>query len=199
MTSPELDREFYAALGGMELSAVGGIREYADVTADTRGLQESLIDHMLTLGSFDPDDDKAMTNSLFYLKNLVEQDFARLTTLDYGDEIIASGDAVVIALDRDGNIGLDTLNDMVRLHGIIREPNVIQVPFVDSAELASITAADILEREPITQISAAFELDSAAFEVIDPDEGESTFDHVEPDHRVFLALVYPNLKVKRRA
>lgn len=198
MTSPELDREFYAALGGMELGATG-IREYEDVTSDTRGLQESMIDHLLTLDNFDPEDDNAMAHSLFYLKNLLDQDFARLRTLDYDDEIIASGAAVVMAVDDKGNVGFETLCDEVRLHGTIRGPQVINVPFIDSAELAEITAADILERQPIPQISAALEIENASFEVIDPDSPEGTFDNVDPDHRVFLALVYPELKVKRRA
>lgn len=198
MTSPELDREFYAALGGMELGATG-IRDYEDVTHDTRGLQDSLIDHMLTLGDFNPADDNAMTHTMFYLKNLLDQDFARMRTIDYDDEIIASGSAVVMAIDKEGNIGFDILNDAVRLHGKIRGPSVINIPFVDSAELAQITSVDILERQPIPQISAALEIDNASFEVIDPDEGESLLDEVDPEHRVFLALVYPELKIKRRA
>lgn len=198
MTTPELDQQFYAALGGMELSA-GGIREYEDVTTDTRGLQDSLIDHMLTLGDFNPEDETAMAHTMFYLKSLLDQDFARLRTIDYDDEIVASGAAVVMAVDDKGNIGFETLCDEVRLHGTIRGPNVINVPFIDSAELAEITAADILERQPIPQISAALEIENASFEVIDPDSPEGTFDHVQPDHRVFLALVYPDLKVKRRA
>lgn len=198
MNSPELNQQFYAALGGMELSVIG-IREYEDVTADTRGLQESMIDHLLTLGNFNPEDDNAMAHSLFYLKNLLDQDFARLRTLDYDDEIIASGAAVVMAVDENGNVGFETLCDEVRLHGTIRGPHVINVPFIDSAELAEITAADILERQPIPQISAALEITNASFEVIDPDSPEGTFDDVSPDHRIFLALVYPDLKIKRRA
>jgi hypothetical protein len=198
MTSPELDREFYAALGGMELGATG-IREYEDVTMDTRGLQDSLIDYMLTLGEFNPEDETAMSHTMFYLKNLLDQDFARLRTLDYDDEIIASGAAVVMAVDEKGNVGFETLCDEVRLHGTIRGPHVINVPFIDSAELAEVTAADILERQPIPQISAALEIENASFEVIDPDSAEGTFDNVDPDHRIFLALVYPELKIKRRA
>lgn len=196
MNSPELDQQFYAALGGMELGP-GGIRDYDDVTDATRGLQEALIDHVVALDSFH-DDDEAAARSLFYLKNLVEQDFARLRSLDYGDEIIASGSAIVVAISHDGKIAVELLSDTVRLHGTILEPSILEVPFVDTGLLEQANAIDILEQEPPTQLSAVLEIENGSIEVVSSEEGDSLFDHIDTDLRVFLALAYPDLKVKRR-
>lgn len=198
MTNPELNRQFYAALDGMQLS-MEGMKEYEDVSADARTLQSALIEHMMELSGFDPRNSSDADQAHLYLENLLQHDFANIGSLNYGDEIIADSNALVYARYQKGYSSLEQLSDTIRLHGTVCGLGVISVPSISSQELGEIDAVTILDRELPMQISAAIEIDNAAFEDLDAVDSDSQFETIRPEHRLFIALAYEGLRIKRLA
>jgi hypothetical protein len=196
MTNPELNRQFYAALDGMELS-VEGMKEYEDVTADVRSLQDALITHMMTLSGFDPYNPSDMAQTCLYLENLLQHNFATIRSLNYGDEIIADGNTLVYARYHKGYGSLEQLSDTIRLHGTVCGLGVVSVPSISSQELGEIDAVTILDRELPMQISAALEIDIPIFEDLDAVDSASQFEPADPKHRLFIPLVYSGLRINR--
>jgi hypothetical protein len=196
MTNPELNRQFYAALDGMQLSAEG-LKEYEDVSADARTLQDALIEHMMELSGFDPHNPTDADQAHLYLENLLQHDFANIHSLNYGDEIIADGSTLVYARYQKGYGSLEQLSSTIRLHGTICGLGVVSVPSISSQELAEIDAVTILDRELPMQISAAIEIDNPVFEDLDAIDSDSHFETVRPEHRLFVALAYSGLRINR--
>ena len=196
MTNPELNRQFYAALDGMQLS-MEGLKEYKDVSAEAHTLQDALITHMMELSGFDPSNSSDADQAHLYLENLLQHDFANVSSLNYGDEIIADGNTLVYARYQKGYGSLEQLSGAIRLHGTVCGLGIVSVPSVSSQELAEIDAVTILDRELPMQISAAIEIENSVFEDLDAVDGDSQFEAVRPEHRIFIPVVYSGLRVNR--
>lgn len=194
MSSPELNRQFYDILGGMELSS-GGIHDYEDVTDDTLQLQIDLLDHLAAVGGFDPSDEAAAYDILKFLHDKIGGRFQRLERLQFGDHILASGDALILTIDAEGNQAIELLDDSVRLHGKVVQPYALEVPLLE--DIFNDDSESLHPENLALQLSAALEISDATIETIDLDMPEDTIEPISGDRRVFLPLIYTDLRVKR--
>ncbi|GEM_PF-3266347 len=195
MSTPELDQQFFAALGGMELQA-DGIQDYEDVTTDASDLQADLVDCLIAIGGVDLADEAVANQKLEFLHMQIEKAFERRGRLQRGDYIIASGDSVVVMVDSEGDRYVEIISKDARLHGTIVRTYVIEAPLIVDVE-----DDDVLnpEQDAVMQISAALELVDAAMEEVDPDYPDTPPVPLDENLRVFLPLAYPDLRMKRRA
>ena len=195
MSTPELDQQFFAALGGMELQA-DGIQDYEDVTVDALDLQADLVDCLIAVGGVDLADEAVANQKFEFLHVQIEKAFERRGRLQRGDHIIANGDAVVVMVGSEGNRYVEIIGKAIRLHCTIVRTYVIEAPLIVDVE----DDDDMLnpEQNAVMQISVALELVDAAIEEVDPDYPDTPPVPLDENLRVFLPLAYPDVRMKRR-
>ena len=194
MSTPELDRQFYEILGSMELSA-DGIHDYEDVTVDVLQLQTDLLDHLAATGGFDPNNEAAAYDILKLLHEQLGKKLQRLERLQFGDHILASGDAIILTIDADGNQDIEILDNNVRLHGTVGQPFALEVPLMEDIFNDN---EYLLPEDLALQLSAALEIGDAVIETVDHSTPEEALEPIRDNRRVFLPLIYPDLQIKRR-
>ena len=206
MNSPELDQQFFEAVGSMEIvpekivspkDVEYGIYEYDDITTDALKLHDQLIQRLMDYGDFNPDRKRSMERVYHHLNYHLDRDFVDNPQLKQGATILAHGPAIVLCFDRRGNQTSRRLDETARLHGTISHPIVLDAPILDG----SIDGEGPLstDREATaTQIAAMLRIEGATYEILRSDRPHNFIEPLGEDYEVFLPLNYDGLKIKRR-
>lgn len=166
-----------------------GFREYQDVTGQLQSLQDNLIDYLATFNHLGEYDEAEETVMVYALSRNVENSFDCLDDIQVGDEVLMSGLGAAIAVETSGYYSLVTIDSDIRLHGKIKRASVMEVPVLESINK--------VENEPtLSQMSAVIEVDTATLESRQPDEAR--FFDLPDESRIFIPVVYSELKLKRR-
>jgi hypothetical protein len=197
MNSPEIDRQFLALTDNLRFET-DGLREYEDVTTDLWRLLDDFGDHLVALDGFDPNAGaEEMTAILHFLHVQLTKSLESLSRIMIGDKFITNGQGIIIHMDEDGIQHTENLADDVRLHGTIGYPYVIEVPLsLDTAD--NDTIFDLPDSRASRRPGVVLEVHDAAIETVDPHAPYTTPEPVDPGIRVFLPIVYPELRVNRQ-
>lgn len=124
----------------------------------------------------------------------VNRDFAQIEGIAFGDDIVASGETIVILVDPE-DFGCDAHNlaDDVKLRGKISGLTIMEIP--DISAIARILNPDIEELDeanlPTNKFGIVFEIENAVI------ESEYDSEKLPEEMLVFLPLNYPQLHLRR--
>ena len=194
MSMSEIDRQFLALTDNLRFE-IDGLHEYLDVTADLKQLEDDFADHLVALNGIDTESEDA-TTVLQFLHIQLTKSLESLSRVTIGDKFITKGDGIIIRMDEHGMQRVENLADDVRLHGTIGHPYVIEVPLsIDAVyDDAVLEYPDSLAVRP----GVVLEICDAAIEVADPGAPYNTPESAGPRERVFLPIIYPDLRIHKQ-
>lgn len=196
-SSDDIDKEYQSLV---ERSVFINDESYSiePLEAERQMILDSLVDHMMTIDGIhtvNADDSETISGVVDTLTGMIEKDFENMQGLTYGDEIIASGPAIAIRIERteEGDeCNIQTLTDGSTIKGTIEQIVIQEIPAV--TELYPI----IYDRE-----YEPGQIDSNLFGVslriigaiIENENGGQMI--VPSDTIVTIPLNYPSLKLQR--
>lgn len=196
-SNDEIDAEF------AELIKDSGLRfnsMYATESLATEkdAILNAFVDHLIELHTSIPTDGKYSNIAIDTLAANIKRDFECIPGLGYGDEIIASGRTIALALDQiDVGYGYEAIPLLggKRLRGIIDDVAIFKIPLVE--DLKPILQGDDESNYTTTPVKTnefglSLQLINASIE-----DGTGTIDVLPEDYAIYVPLNYPELHLDR--
>lgn len=192
MEKPQIDQAFAEMTELMDFDTTGDLLESAE--GARQALLNDLCSQLLTFGDIDTDNEDEMTATVDVLTEALVQSLEECEGLDFGDEIVAYGDSIVIIVNEGLGVDFSVLSEGTRLRGAIVGIGVFDIPVQNELSRLCSPDPETEQGQPvkINNFGAVLQIEGA---LITSDEDEEAIDESQ---LVLLPLNYPQLKLFRK-
>lgn len=193
----EIDKEFQALVERSRF-IIDEPYELDSLDEAVQAIRESLTDHLITFADIDTNDDKQLNNTVDAITECIETDFERIDGIDYEDEIVVSGQSIVVLADSTAEeIAFDKfipLSDDIRLRGTIDGIFLLEIPSLQ--DLSAIMSEEVDHEKGLSDTNP-FGIVLRLVGSIVEDSGGNIVEMLPSTDIVAIPLNYPGVRMQK--